>query len=195
MTVSTLYLASASPRRKELLSQLGLDFSVLTVDVEEKQQKNENAADYVRRLSLQKSQAGVTQAPSDAPVLGADTIVVCDQWVLEKPTDFEDAKRMLLRLSNRQHQVMTAVTLSNVNQSLTALVVTDVWFKSLSDSEIEAYWQTGEPVDKAGSYGIQGLGGRFVTRIEGSYTGVVGLPLYETEQLIQQFQQLSSADL
>ena len=190
MSHCALYLASASPRRKALLEQLLLSFSVIHVDVEEKQQENEKAVDYVRRLSLDKALAGVAVSPLSLPVLGADTIVVSDGLVLEKPTDLDDAKRILRLLSGKQHQVMTAVTIADHSQHLTDLVVTDVWFKSLTDKEIEDYWHTGEPQDKAGSYAIQGLGGRFVTRIDGSYHAVVGLPLFETEKLINQFTQL-----
>ena len=107
--------------------------------------------------------------------------------MLEKPKSFEDSKRMLSNLSGGQHQVMTAVSVVSKEQQHSVVVITDVWFKTLTEEEIERYWQSGEPCDKAGSYGIQGLGGRFVTRIEGSYHAVVGLPLFETDQLIQEF--------
>ncbi|MEZ8142645.1 septum formation inhibitor Maf [Enterovibrio norvegicus FF-33] len=190
-----LYLASASPRRKALLEQLSVSFSVLSVDVEEQRQPHEEAADYVRRLSLDKAKAGVLVAPSPHPVLGSDTIVVCDGDVLEKPRDLNDSRRMLSMLSGRQHQVMTAVTLADRNQSLTTLVTTQVWFKPLCVEEIDAYWQSGEPCDKAGSYAIQGLGGRFVIRIDGSYHAVVGLPLYETDALLKEFQKLCGESL
>jgi septum formation protein len=123
----------------------------------------------------------------ESVVIGSDTIVVCDDVVLEKPDDLAHAKQMLLMLSGRAHQVMTAVTVATKENQETVVVSTDVWFKTLSEQEVEQYWQTGEPCDKAGSYGIQGIGGRFVTRIEGSYYAVVGLPLYETDQLLQKF--------
>lgn len=181
-----LILASGSPRRKELLTQLGYTFSVLKTDVEEQRQASEGAFDYVARLSKDKAMAAVLLDP-DAIVIGSDTIVVCDDKVLEKPDDLAHAKQMLLMLSNRAHQVMTAVTVATQEIQETVVVTTDVWFKPLSEQEIEQYWQTGEPCDKAGSYGIQGLGGRFVTRIEGSYYAVVGLPLYETDQLLRKF--------
>ncbi|NGN98239.1 septum formation inhibitor Maf [Grimontia sp. S25] len=190
-----LYLASASPRRKALLEQLSVQFEILRVDVEEQRQPHEQAADYVRRLSLDKAKAGVNVAPVDLPVLGSDTIVVCDGKVLEKPADLDASLAMLRQLSDRQHQVMTAVTLADRNHSLTTLVTTNVWFKPLSDEEIETYWHSGEPCDKAGSYAIQGLGGRFVTRIDGSYHAVVGLPLYETDTLLKEFQKLSGKNL
>ncbi|AUI87067.1 septum formation inhibitor Maf [Vibrio azureus] len=183
----SLVLASGSPRRKELLTQLGYQFDIVLPDIEEKQQKHETAYEYVSRLSLEKAQAGLAMSQSGAVVLGSDTVVVCDDLVLEKPTCFEDSKQMLSQLSDRHHQVMTAVSVVSAERQYSQVVVTDVWFKSLTDEEIEQYWQSGEPCDKAGSYGIQGLGGRFVTRIEGSYYAVVGLPLFETDQLIQEF--------
>ncbi|CAH6999902.1 nucleoside triphosphate pyrophosphatase YhdE [Vibrio chagasii] len=201
-----LVLASGSPRRKELLSQLGYEFSVLVTDVEECKHAQETAEEYVKRLSLDKALAALsllTTNPSekqhvasgsdtvvlgsDAVVLGSDTVVVSQGQVLEKPADFSDSKRMLTQLANRRHQVMTAVSVVSKEKQKTEIVITDVWFKPLSEKEIEQYWQTGEPCDKAGSYGIQGLGGRFVTRIEGSYYAVVGLPLFETDQLLQEF--------
>ncbi|MFV8460120.1 Maf family protein [Vibrio campbellii] len=208
-----LVLASGSPRRKELLSQLGYEFSVLVTDVEECKHSQETAEEYVKRLSLDKALAALsllTTNPSEkqhvAPssdtvvvssdaisldseivVLGSDTVVVSHGQVLEKPADFSDSKRMLTQLANGRHQVMTAVSVVSQEKQKTEIVITDVWFKPLSEKEIEQYWQTGEPCDKAGSYGIQGLGGRFVTRIEGSYYAVVGLPLFETDQLLQEF--------
>ncbi|NOH25278.1 Maf family protein [Vibrio europaeus] len=181
-----LILASGSPRRKELLSQLGYTFSVVKTDVEECRQSGESAFDYVSRLAKDKAMAAVELEPNSV-VIGSDTIVVCDQQVLEKPDDLAHAKQMLMALSGRTHQVMTAVTVATKEIQETVVVSTDVWFKTLSEQEIEQYWHTGEPCDKAGSYGIQGLGGRFVTRIEGSYYAVVGLPLYETDQLLHKF--------
>ncbi|MGL5250151.1 MAG: Maf family protein [Vibrionaceae bacterium] len=182
-----LYLASASPRRKALLEQLAFKFAVLAADVNEQREHDEPAADYVRRLSLEKAQAGVRVAPQPLPVLGADTIVVYRDEVFEKPKNFADSQRMLRALSGGAHQVLTAISFATPNSHLTTLVSTQVYFKSLSDDEILHYWQTGEPQDKAGSYAIQGIGGKFVTRIEGSFHAVVGLPLYETQQLFEQF--------
>ncbi|MGF1846412.1 Maf family protein [Vibrio lentus] len=201
-----LVLASGSPRRKELLSQLGYEFSVLVTNVEECKHAQETAEEYVKRLSLDKALAALsllqvsaseeqhvvpgsdTVVPSlDAVVLGSDTVVVSQGQVLEKPADLADSKRMLTQLANERHQVMTAVSVVSAEKQKTEIIITDVWFKPLSEKEIEQYWQTGEPCDKAGSYGIQGLGGRFVTRIEGSYYAVVGLPLFETAQLLQEF--------
>lgn len=208
-----LVLASGSPRRKELLSQLGYEFSVLVTDVEECKHAQETAEEYVKRLSLDKALAALSllkdnpsekqhvvsssdtvvvssdaiSLDSETVVLGSDTVVVSQGQVLEKPTDFSDSKRMLTQLADGRHQVMTAVSVVSEEKQKTEIVITDVWFKPLSEKEIEQYWQTGEPCDKAGSYGIQGLGGRFVTRIEGSYYAVVGLPLFETDQLLQEF--------
>lgn len=192
-----VFLASASPRRKELLAQLGYQFDILSVDVEEVHQAHETPLMYVERLSKDKAQAGVRSLANakviaknenkHIPVLGSDTIVVIDGVILEKPKDFEDAKRMLLALSGRQHQVMTAVTLATPDTTITKTVITQVWFRTLSEQEIEQYWESGEPCDKAGSYGIQGSGGRFVSRIDGSYHAVMGLPLMETDQLLHQF--------
>ncbi|ROS66238.1 Maf family protein [Vibrio crassostreae] len=201
-----LVLASGSPRRKELLSQLGYEFSVLVTDVEECKHAQETAEEYVKRLSLDKALAALSLLKdnpserqhvvpssdtvdngSDIVVLGSDTVVVSQGQVLEKPCDFSDSKRMLTQLANERHQMMTAVSVVSEEKQRTEIIITDVWFKPLSEKEIEQYWQTGEPCDKAGSYGIQGLGGRFVTRIEGSYYAVVGLPLFETDQLLQEF--------
>ncbi|MUK67088.1 Maf family protein [Aliivibrio fischeri] len=186
-----VFLASGSPRRKELLTQLGYHFGVLSVDVEEIHQEHETPLMYVERLSIDKAQAGVKAIEKTKnkyiPVLGSDTIVVIDGVILEKPKDFKDAKRMLLALSGRQHQVMTAVTIATPEKIRTKTVITQVWFKTLSEQEIEQYWESGEPCDKAGSYGIQGSGGRFVSRIDGSYHAVMGLPLMETDQLLHQF--------
>lgn len=192
MEKKSLVLASGSPRRKELLSQLGYEFSVLVTDVEECKHAQETAEEYVKRLSLDKALAalsllGVSDPEKQHVVLGFDTVVVSQGQVLEKPADFSDSKRMLTQLANHRHQVMTAVSVVSATQQNTKIVITDVWFKPLSEKEIEQYWETGEPCDKAGSYGIQGLGGRFVTRIEGSYYAVVGLPLFETDQLLQEF--------
>ncbi|SEF70922.1 Maf family protein [Vibrio hangzhouensis] len=184
---SNIVLASTSPRRRELLNQLGYQFSQVSPDTEEQKHAEETASEYVERLSREKARAGLKLSPDDSLVIGSDTVVVLNGQVLEKPDHFEDAKAMLTGLSNQKHQVLTAVTVVSKNKQASVVVTTDVWFKTLSEQEIEQYWLSGEPQDKAGSYGIQGLGGRFVTRIEGSYYAVVGLPLYETDQLLQEF--------
>lgn len=186
----SLYLASASPRRRELLTQLGLHFERLSTQVEEEKRPDEAAEAYVRRLATEKAQAGVAVAGQDLPVLGADTIVVLNNEVLEKPADEATAATMLAKLSGQTHQVMTAVALADRQRQLACLVVTEVTFRVLSKEDIAAYIASGEPMDKAGAYGIQGLGGNFVRKINGSYHAVVGLPLVETVELLSQFHAL-----
>lgn len=184
---AALYLASASPRRRELLALLDYPFTVLSVDVEEQQQPDETPADYVQRLARDKSQAGWLACRGQKPVLGADTIVVFEQEVLEKPRDFADAQRILQLLSGNTHTVMTAVALSSEQGCEVVLVNSQVTFRKLTQEEISRYWQTGEPADKAGAYGIQGIGGKFVSHLSGSYSAVVGLPLLETDLLLQKY--------
>ncbi|KAA8728436.1 MAG: Maf-like protein [Ewingella americana] len=185
--MTELYLASGSPRRRELLTVLELAFERLVTDVAEQKQPDEAPADYVVRLACDKALAGVAVAPQDLPVLGADTIVVLDGQVLEKPRDEAHAAQMLTALSGRQHQVMTAVALADRQTHRSTLVVTDVTFRSLSADDIQHYILSGEPMDKAGAYGIQGKGGCFVREIRGSYYAVVGLPLVETQELYSEF--------
>ncbi len=181
-------LASASPRRRELLAQLGINFDLVKVDVDETQWPQELATDYVLRLAKTKAQAGIVAqtAGQELPVLGADTIVVVDGEVLGKPVDQQDFLRMMRLLSGRQHQVYTAIALATPTLLLSDTVKTEVWFSPLTEAQMLAYWQTGEPADKAGGYGIQGLASRYIPKISGSYFAVVGLPLYETDQLLQQ---------
>ncbi|CDL79153.1 Maf family protein [Xenorhabdus cabanillasii] len=185
--MKTLYLASCSPRRRELVELLDFNFQILTPQVEEKWQEGESPQHYVNRLAREKSQAGVKIAPEDFPVLGADTIVVLNNRILEKPRNEQHAAEMLQELSGQCHQVMTAVALSNNQHTLSELVITDVMFRHLSQLKIREYIATGEPMDKAGAYGIQGKGGCFVRKINGSYYAVVGLPLVETYELIERF--------
>lgn len=180
-----LVLASGSPRRYELLQLLDRPFTVVRPEVPEQQQPHESPAAYVQRLAQSKAEAGAAMVDGDAMVLGADTIVVCDDQVLEKPADATDFRAMMRMLSGRRHEAMTAVALHHNGATDVVLVTTMVQFKTLSDAEIASYWATGEPHDKAGGYGIQGHAAKFVVRIEGSYLAVVGLPLYETDQLIQ----------
>lgn len=183
-----IYLASNSPRRAQLLEQIGVPFLRVQAAVEEKRQAGEAAEDYVLRLAREKAQAGFKNSAQQDPALGADTIVVIDQQVLEKPTDQEHARKMLLSLSGRTHQVYTAIAMVDACSVKTRLVTTEVTFKVLSAQEIADYWLTEEPLDKAGGYAIQGIAGKFVTNMSGSYSAVVGLPLYETELLIKDFQ-------
>ncbi|QHB34154.1 septum formation inhibitor Maf [Yersinia canariae] len=185
--MTALYLASGSPRRRELLTLLDVPFEVLKTVVEEQRKPEESAQEYVRRLAQDKALAGVSVAPQDLPVLGADTIVVLNGQVLEKPRDKADAQQILSALSGQQHQVITAVSIADRQDVLSAMVVTDVTFRVLSQLEISDYIATGEPMDKAGAYGIQGKGGCFVRSITGSYHAVVGLPLVETHELLSNF--------
>ncbi|MAD77542.1 MAG: septum formation inhibitor Maf [Rheinheimera sp.] len=182
-------LASASPRRRELLQQIAVPFSLVKVDVDESLHGNESPQHYVSRLAYAKAMAGALQLQFALPVLGADTIVVVDQHILGKPVDQADFTRMMQLLSGRCHQVMTAVALVGKNNSSDCLVSTEVCFRQLSAADVAAYWQTGEPCDKAGGYGIQGQGGRFVRHISGSYSAVVGLPLCETDLLLRNWQE------
>ena len=181
-----LYLASQSPRRRELLTQIGVDFSVLSVDVPEERQINETPLAYVKRLAIAKSQAG-SAIQTSVPVLGSDTIVTLGEQVLEKPDSESQAIEMLLTLSGKTHQVITAVAISLDKRIEHCCCISHVSFAEISQAQARDYWQTGEPKDKAGAYGIQGLGAVFVKQLQGSYTNVVGLPLYETSQLLQSF--------
>jgi len=185
-----LILASQSPRRKELLAQLGYQFITQSADIDESVHSGENAKDYVVRLAKEKAQVIFSALPSQQQeksiVIGSDTSVVIDGEILGKPADEAECIRMLLRLENKPHQVLTAIAVINLDQEISELVETQVHLKALSIDEIKHYWQTGEPCDKAGSYAIQGIGGQFVTTINGSYSAVVGLPLYETVQLLAQ---------
>lgn len=178
-----LILASASPRRRELLDQIGVCHEVRPVDVDETPHPGEAPDDFARRMARAKALAGVRIADG-RPVLGADTVVSIGGDILGKPRDREHALAMLDRLSGRTHTVYSAVALIQEGQVRDALSVTCVRFKALSAREREAYWASGEPVDKAGAYGIQGQGALFVEHIEGSYSGVVGLPLFETGALL-----------
>lgn len=185
-----IYLASGSPRRQELLTQLGVAFEKIVPGIEEQRRPQESAQQYVTRLAREKAQAGVAMVNQDLPVLGADTIVILNGEVLEKPRDAAHAAEMLGKLSGETHQVMTAVALADRQNMLDALVVTDVTFRVLSEHDIAGYVAGGEPLDKAGAYGIQGLGGCFVRKINGSYHAVVGLPLVETYELLSNFNSL-----
>lgn len=179
-----LVLASASPRRRELLTQLGWEFSVAAADIDETPQTGEPAQHLVCRLAEQKAYAVYQQQKEKSAVLGSDTIVVCQGKILGKPVDQSDSLKMLSLLSSKQHQVMTAICLYVDGKADTQLITTEVFFRQLSESEMLDYWLSQEPMDKAGSYAIQGIGGKFVERIEGSYSSVVGLPLVETDRLL-----------
>lgn len=187
----SLYLASQSPRRRELLQQIGVSHQVVKAEVIEVPRYQETPRAYVQRLAGEKSLAGfaAVQALGLAlkPVMGADTIVVMGDRIFEKPLDAEHAAEMLQLLSGDTHQVMTAVALTNSEKTVIKLSVTDVVFRVIANDEITRYWLSGEPYDKAGGYGIQGLGAVFVEQLRGSYTGVVGLPIEQTVALLQEF--------
>ncbi len=177
----TLYLASTSPRRRALMAQTDISFSVLDIAIDESQRPNELANAYVERLAKEKAEAGFNSVQDDetAVVLAADTIVVLEDKVLGKPEDKEQAQAMLRALSGRSHVVMTAFAIKTKDQIRVQRVNTTVFFRPITSKEVEWYWQTGEQQDKAGGYGIQGKGGIFVSTISGSYSAVVGLPLAE----------------
>ncbi|PTU32632.1 Maf family protein [Stenotrophobium rhamnosiphilum] len=181
------HLASASPRRQELLQQLGLHFDVRSADIVEQPMSSETAADYARRMALEKALATQARIGSSLPVLGADTDVVLDGHILGKPRDRADALAMLAALSNREHEVYSAVAMVQGSRAEVMLSVTHVSFGVITPEAAALYWDSGEPADKAGAYGIQGLGAQFVKGINGSYSGVVGLPLFETTELLLRF--------
>jgi septum formation protein len=182
-----VYLASASPRRRQLLSQIGVTFQLLMVDVDESIAAGEDAERYVLRLARAKAAAGLArrQAAQPAPVLGADTAVVAGGAILGKPADGKDAERMLGLLSARTHEVLTAVALATDDGVQSHLSRSEVTFREITPAEARSYWNTGESRDKAGAYAIQGYGAVFVSGLRGSYSGVMGLPLFETAQLLR----------
>jgi septum formation protein len=198
-TLQRIYLASRSPRRRELLKQVGVPFEVLllrdhpgrNVDVDEAQQPGEGPDEYVRRVCRAKADSAwqriLQRKLRPFPVLAADTVVCVDDVILGKPPDPAHAAKMLKLLSGREHRVLTAVGLKLGDRREMLVSESRVHFAQLSDAEIEAYVATGEPTDKAGGYAIQGRAGAFVTELHGSYSGVMGLPLYETSQLIKNF--------
>ncbi|MEN1995970.1 MULTISPECIES: Maf-like protein [Stenotrophomonas] len=185
-----LYLASRSPRRNELLARLDRPFQALDLHVPEVRAPAESAADYVQRVAADKARAGLALVAHDpdAVVLGSDTEVVLDGRVFGKPVDADDARAMLRALAGRTHQVMTAVALVAAGREQGVLVVSEVTFAAIDEDRIAAYVATGEPMDKAGAYAIQGGAERYIRHLAGSYSGVMGLPLQQTEQLLQAFE-------
>jgi len=178
-----IILASASPRRAELLDQIGVKYQVQAVDIDESCLPNESAENLVQRLAKEKSQAlGNTLAK---PVLGADTLGLLKGELLVKPRDFNHAHEMLSSMSGQWHEILSAVAVTYQAKTQVCLNRNRVLFRRLSNDEIKAYWETGEPQDKAGAYAIQGLAAPFIERIEGSYSGIMGLPLFETAQLLK----------
>jgi septum formation protein len=190
-----LVLASASPRRRELLTQAGFAFSVQPAHIPEDPFPDEDPIAYVTRLALEKAQAVYRQlADPTAQVLGADTTVIVDKHILGKPEDAADAARMLRLLSGRSHRVATGVALVTAHSSEATAEITEVYFQPLTDAEIARYVATGEPMDKAGAYAIQGLAARWIPRIEGCYFNVVGLPIALVAALLDASQGPSGAD-
>lgn len=195
-----IYLASQSPRRRELLRQIGVQFDVMTfrsgergedADVDETPLADEKVERYVERLALTKAEAGVRRVlwrkMLPRLVLAADTTLEVDGEIIGKPVDTRDAHAILRRLSGRSHRVLTALALSDGKHTRSALSISTVKFRELSDADIRHYVASGEPMDKAGAYGIQGKAAIFVTEIHGSYSGIMGLPLFETAQLLEAF--------
>ena len=182
-----IYLASGSPRRRELLQQIGVPFRVIGADLDETALRGESPLAYVSRLAQAKAGLGWerSRASGHAPVLAADTAVVLEGGILGKPSGMKDAIAMLLRLSGRAHEVLTAVALRTVTGSEVKVSRSVVTFRSIDSSEARAYWKTAEPSDKAGAYAIQGYAAIFISDLKGSYSGVMGLPLFETAALLQ----------
>lgn len=185
--MTPLYLASGSPRRRELLTQIGVPFTTISAPIDETPLPAETAPAYVERLARAKAAAGLGQVSGPAVVLGADTAVVLDGRILGKPESREHAMAMLADLAGREHQVLTALALNDGQRCLSLCVSSSVRFRPISSDEAVRYWASGEPLDKAGGYAIQGLGAVFVTGLVGSYSAVVGLPLSETADLLGQF--------
>jgi len=206
MSLDFVYLASGSPRRRELLQQIGISFRVVAAAVDETALPGEAPTAYVARLAVAKADAGwkgsrtaagivdaagpadVTRIPGVAniPVLAADTAVILDGNILGKPTDRQDAEQMLRQLSGRTHEVLTAIALRTADGIRSRISRSEVTFRRIAAAEAEAYWETGEPCDKAGAYAIQGRAAIFIADLRGSYSGVMGLPLFETADLLSQ---------
>lgn len=184
MPSAQLILASASPRRRELLEQIGIRYRVQTADIDESPLPDEAPLALVQRLAQEKAYAVWERSDKSLPVLGADTLGVLNGRLLVKPDDFVSARQMLLYMSGRAHTIYSAVALYHQQHCELAISESTVWFRTLTEAEIAAYWQNGEPCDKAGAYAIQGMGAIFAERLEGSYSGVMGLPLFETAQLL-----------
>ena|ERR1700722_422887 len=184
-----LFLASQSPRRRQLLEQIGVAFELIELNVPEVRAADESAEHYVSRVAREKARAGLAtlNGAENAVVLGADTEVILDDDVFGKPADAENAMEMLRRLSDRNHRVLSAISCVSVHREEFELSVSEVTFDRLSEADIAAYVATGEPMGRAGAYAIQGRAARFIRHLSGSYSGVMGLPLYETAQLLRRF--------
>lgn len=188
-TTPDIYLASSSPRRRELLDQAGVRYGWMAADLDETPKPDESPEVLVLRLALEKARVGLKARGSRPrlPVLGADTVVVLDEQLLGKPETHEQGVAMLARLSGKTHRVLTAMALVDGEREATRLSVSHVSFRPIARDELERYWETGEPWDKAGGYAIQGRAAVFIERLEGSYSGVMGLALFETAQLLDEF--------
>lgn len=187
MSVGDLILASASPRRSEILKQIGVDFTVEPANIDETGLSDETETQFVTRMALEKARAVCQKRADSIPVLVADTIVTIGSKIFGKPKNIDDAWTMLSALSGNSHQVLTSVAIDNGSKYAVLVSKTMVKFRTISYPEYLTYWRTAEPLGKAGAYAIQGYGAVFVERIEGSYSGVVGLPIAETSKLLQQF--------
>ncbi len=189
MPAPHLYLASASPRRRELLRQIGVRYRLLRLAVDETPLAEESPHAYVARLALLKARSGCARLGRRLPalVLGADTAVVVEGAIFGKPRDRADGLAMLARLSGREHQVLSAVALATPERDAVRVQDSRVRFRALTPAECLAYWDSGEPQDKAGGYGIQGRAAAFIVELQGSYSGVMGLPLFETAELLREF--------
>jgi len=179
-----IHLASSSPRRHEILTAMGLRFTAAGVDIDETRHDGEQVADMVVRLAIAKAAAARENADPSLPIIGADTAVAIGDQVLGKPGSEDEAVQMLASLSGRTHTVLTGVALDYAGVVRTATSLTEVRFREISPDEAQSYWQSGEPLDKAGAYAVQGIAGIFVEELSGSYSGVVGLPVFETAALL-----------
>lgn len=190
MTFPAIYLASRSPRRRELLQQIAVDFAVINPDIDETVKRDEAPLDYVKRIAVEKAEAGkaLLLDADPKPVLAADTSVVLNNVIFGKPVNDADARRMLKQLSGQTHQVLTAVALAFDGQTRCQVSTSEVRFCELSEADLDWYLQTGEGRDKAGSYAVQGLAALFIESIQGSYSGIMGLPIRETGQLLMQME-------
>ena len=187
MPVNDLILASASPRRIEILKQIGVRCTTEPAHIDETHNRIEPVQDYVTRMALEKAQKISRSQSSTIAVLGADTVVHYDGEIFTKPRNYDHARSMLLSLSGSCHEVLTSVAIVNARMSAVSVAISHVWFRTISEAECLKYWDSGEPRGKAGAYAIQGRGGVFIERIEGSYSGIVGLPISETTKLLNKF--------
>ena len=191
--MNMIYLASKSPRRQELLQQIGVDFELVNAAIDETPFQTESPSEYVQRMAVEKA-LNAFQPGMSKPLLAADTSVICEGKILGKPQNEKDFLAMFELLSDNVHQVITAIAVTNTKEAAavkTRMSVSEVTFTKITTTQASHYWQSGEPADKAGGYGIQGLAAVFIKRINGSYSGIMGLPLFETAQLLNEFEILT----